>query len=270
MRRFALVAHLAFPFLLSLNQAAFAQAPVSSTAPTSVRDAQAVALLQASAAAMAKASPSDSVATGSVTLVAGSTTQQGTIRILTKGTSQTSVQVQTPDAAWSVIYSNSLASRSDGTSAKPLYMEQAASSRSAYFPYAIVADLVTNQDNAFTYIGQESLGQSPVQHIRAWNTFSSNPLLRFLTDFTVTDFWLDSASGLPLQISFVRRDGGGAAPRIPITVSYAKYQNVGGVLYPFQIEEFVNGTLWATTTIQSVSFNTGLTDADFPVSQGAN
>jgi hypothetical protein len=235
-----------------------------------VRDPQAFALLQASAASLAKTPPSDSVATGTVTLVAGSTTEEGTLRALTKGTAQTVIQVQTSSSNWSVVYSNLFASPGDGTTAKPLYLEQAASSRCVYFPYPVIADLLTNQDAAFAYVGSEVLGDAPVQHIRGWNTFNSNAPFKFLADFTVIDIWLDAASGLPAQISFVRRTGGGSAPRIPITVAYSSYRNVGGVLYPYQIQESVNGTPWATVTIQSVVFNSGLSDADFPVATEAN
>jgi hypothetical protein len=86
----------------------------------------------------------------------------------------------------------------------------------------------------------------------------------------VTDIWLDGASGLPRTISFIQRHGGGSAPKIPISISYSNYQNLGGVLYPYQIQQSVNGTVWATITIQSVVFNTGLTDADFSVNEEGN
>jgi hypothetical protein len=85
MRRFALSALLAI-LVLSVVPT-FTQTSTSTQPP--VRDPQAFALLQAAAAALARMPPGDSMATGSVTLAAGSTTDQGTIRVLTKGTSQT-------------------------------------------------------------------------------------------------------------------------------------------------------------------------------------
>jgi len=117
MRRFVLSGTFSLLILLLTGQVAFAQASASSQPP--VRDPQAFALLQASATAMAASTPSDSVATGSVTLVAGSSTDQGTIRILTKGNAETAVQVQTTSgSSWAVTYSNALASRTDGTTTK--------------------------------------------------------------------------------------------------------------------------------------------------------
>jgi hypothetical protein len=66
----------------------------ASPAPTS--DPQAVAAIQQAAIAMGGSAPSDSTATGTITTVAGSPTENGTITILTRGTDQTSEQIQTP------------------------------------------------------------------------------------------------------------------------------------------------------------------------------
>jgi hypothetical protein len=135
-------------FLLALS--GYTSAAQSQGGPQQVtRDPQAFSLLQGSAAAMGKTMPADSAATGSVTLVAGSTTDEGTIRILTKGISQTSVQVQTQNGNWSIIYSGGQASRTDGTTATPFSLELAASSQCPYFPLPIIAGILSNQDASY-------------------------------------------------------------------------------------------------------------------------
>ena len=93
----------------------------------------------------------------------------------------------------------------------------------------------------------------------------STPRLRHLAGFSVKELWIDASSRLPRKLAYERRAASGAAPRIPVAVFFSDYRNVGGVLYPFRIEKSLNGTPWATITIQNVAFNTGLTDADFPV-----
>ena len=120
------------------------------------------------------------------------------------------------------------------------------------------------------FIGQEVIGSSTANHIVVQNTFNSSPVYQFLSPFTVVDIWIDASSGLPVKIGMIRRDGGGSAPKIPISFSYSNYQIVSGVSYPFTIQEYVTETLWATTTIQSVAFNTGLSDSTFQVSTGGN
>jgi hypothetical protein len=133
-----------------------------------------------------------------------------------------------------------------------------------------VYGLLSNADFSLQFIGQESLGTSAVNHIHLQNTFASQPSWQSLAEFTTADIWLDASTALPLRISLFRRDGGGSTPKIPISISYSNYQNVSGTSYPFTIQEFITETLWAITTIQSVNFNTGLTNANFPLIQGGN
>lgn len=209
--------------------------------------------------------PSDSAASGNVVIVAGSLTSSGTAHILTRGTNQTSIQFQTTNVNWSLIYSNGEANRVDATGTKVLPLELAASSQSLYFPFPFLSGLLNNPDIYLQYIGQESVDSAQANHVRVQNTFASSPSLQFLSDFTTADIWLDASTTLPVRISLTRRNGGGSSPRIAISLSFSNYKTIAGVLYPFSIQEFLSGTLWATTSIQSVSFNNGLTDSSFPV-----
>jgi hypothetical protein len=258
-------------FFISLVLLISQSSPTLPAATNVERDPQAVTLLQSAVSVMAPGGlPSDSTATGTVAIVAGSQNSSGTISILTRGSAQSSVQFQTSLSAWSVTYSNQQASRTVGTTATPLCLEEASTSLSVYFPLPVLAGLLSNPDVALVYIGQETLGFSQVQHIQATNTFQSNASLQFLAPFTVTDIWLDATTGLPTKISYIRRKGGGSAPKIPFSVVYSNYQTVSGVSYPFTIQEYATETLWATTTIQTVVLNSGLTDSNFPVATGGN
>ncbi len=229
------------------------------------RDPQAVAILQQSLAAMGGSVPTDSVATGTIVVVAGSTTETGTIRILSRGADQSSEQIHTTTGNRAVIYSRGFANETRGTTVNSLQMELVVSSQSPDFPLPLFVGALSNSDFAFQYVGQETLDGSPVQHIRFWNTFSSKPRLQKVAEFSVKDVWVDAASGLPRKLSYDRRAGGGSAPRIPVAIFFSDYRNIGGVLYPFLIKKSYNGTPWTTITIQNVAFNTGLTDANFPV-----
>jgi len=234
------------------------------------RDPQATAMLQSSVRAMGGTVPSDSVASGNVVIVEGSLTSSGTVRILTRGTTQTSVTVQAGATNWSVIFSGGHANRIEAGATKVLPLELAASSQSLHFPLPFIYGLVSNSDFSMQYIGEETLASSTVNHIRVQNTFVSSPSSQFLADFTATDIWLDASSTLPAKISIVRRYGGGSAPKIPISFSYSDYRTVAGIQYPFTIQEFITGTLWTTTTIQSATLNTGLGDTGFPVAVECN
>jgi len=177
------------------------------------RDPQAIALLQSSVRAMGGSVPSDSVATGSVVVVAGSLTTSGTVRILTRGTDQTLEQLSLPQSTVATIYSRGTANATTNGTTESLPLERTASCQSPAFPLPFIAAALANPDEAIQYVALETSGQSLLQHIRIWNTYNSNSVLQFLSDFTTTDIWLDSSTSLPRTVSFTRRDGGGARDR---------------------------------------------------------
>src|SRR6266481_1211427 len=90
------------------------------------RDPQAVALLQGSLKTMGGAVPADSAATGSITIVAGSQTSTGTVRILSRGTDQSSEQITLPQSTNTLTYSRGLASETLDATAKSLSLERTA------------------------------------------------------------------------------------------------------------------------------------------------
>lgn len=229
------------------------------------RDAQAVAILQQAITALAKTSPSDSTASGIVTVVEGSTTQSGTIQILTRGTAQTMEMITLPDGQRSVVYSNGNAKEVSAKGAIAPPLEQIVTDQCADFPLPFLLSVLSTSDEDYRYIGQETLDGTSAQHIQVWNTFSSRPPSRKLASFSTRDIWFDASSGLPLKIAYSRRTGGGSLPSFPVEVSFSSYTNVNGVSYPFQITKSFNGTPWQTITIQNVTFNAGLTDAQFQV-----
>jgi hypothetical protein len=235
---------------------AFSQTQTSTQPP--VRDPQALTLLQASATAMGNVVPSDSTATGTITTEAGTLTENGTITILTRGTDQSSEQIQTPHGAI-LVYS-----RGQASNGAPLSGQRAMTSQSSFFPLPLIGGALNNSDSGFKYIGLETVNGSSAHHIQFWNSFASNPTGLTLSAFTTRDIWIDATSYLPLRISYVQRAAGGSAPRIAVDVFFANYQNVGGILYPFSIQKSFNGTPSATITIQQVVFNTGLPDSNFP------
>jgi hypothetical protein len=229
------------------------------------RDPQAVALLQQSIGALAKTVPADSSASGIVTVVEGSTTQTGTIQISTLGTNETSEALSLPEQQRAVIYSSGASKETWGTQSTSPNMELVLTDQCPDFPLPFLISVLGNPDESIRYVGLETLGGQSVQHVQFWNSFASKPHLQSLAAFSLKDLWINESSGLPLKIAFSRRAAGGAAPSFPVEVTFSNYTNVGGVLYPFQINKSYNGTPWQTITIQSVSFNTGLTSTQFQV-----
>ena len=99
----------------------------TTTAPT--RDQQAIAVLQQSFAAMGKTLPADSVATGMVTIIAGTRTETGTIRILTRGSDQTIEELDTDLGRRKLVYSRLIATEVEDTVTHKLSGQLAATSQ---------------------------------------------------------------------------------------------------------------------------------------------
>jgi hypothetical protein len=232
------------------------------TATTVQRDPQAVTVLNQSIAAMGGSVPADSVATGTVTIIAGSRIDMGTIRILTRGSDQTSEQIQSQYTNRSVTYSRGSAREMVSATAHSLPLELVVTSQCLDFPLPILVGALSNQQTALEYVGSETLDGVSVHHIRFWNTFTETRL-QHLAEFSTKDIWLDAASSLPRKLAFVRRATRGGVPGILVTVSLSDYRAIGGVLYPFLIEMSLGGTPSVTVSIQQVLFGTGLSDSDF-------
>ena len=235
------------------------------TSTTVTRDPQAIAVLQQSITMMGSSLPSDSVATGSVQTVAGSQTSQGTIRILTKGSAESLVQMTMPDATHTTIYANGQANELIGTAVTISPLELVVTSQAADFPIPLFVGLLNDPDTSFQYVALESSNGASLHHIRTWDSYASQPGLQSLSNLSTRDIWIDANSGLPQRISYVSHPAQGAVAGTVIDVFLSNYQSWSGVLYPSSIQKSLNGTPWASVTIQTVAFNTGLTDSSFPI-----
>lgn len=250
----------AFCFLVSATPLS-AQQSTTSLPPT--RDPQAIALLQASVQAMGGNAAGDSSATGSINIVEGSLNEDGTVEILTLGMNQTAENISLTEGTRSIIYSYGEAKEIDGTRSVFPILDLIVTDQCADFPLPLLLAALNRNDEGFKYFGQETLNGVAVQHIEIWDSFSSKPKLRRLAAFSKREVWLDAASNLPVKIAYKRQAGAGT-PSIPLEISFSNYKNVSGIQYPFQIKKSYNGTPCQTITIQNVSFNTGLTNAQFP------
>lgn len=236
-----------------------------------VRDPQATRLLESSVNTMAGPSvPLDSVASGTIEIVAGSQTTNGTIRIMTKGNSETLVNLSTPSLTDEMVFANGQANEISSGVTTTLSLERTQASQAVEFPFAFISSLLANSDVSFRFVGPENLNGQLVVHVQTSDTFSSQPQWQMLSSFSTHDIWLAASSGLPVRISCIQTDAQGA-PGTAWDVYFSNYQKTQGVEFPMTITESLNGTPWATITIQTVTFNNGLADAAFPIQQvGAN
>jgi hypothetical protein len=232
---------------------------------TSQRDPAALALLTSAQTQMGAGTILDSLASGSITTTAGSLTEDGTVRLLTRGVDQTAERFVMPDATLALIFSRGLAIQKRDGVVQANSLELASTSLSPLAPLSLISAIVQDSDFNIQAVGQETLDNGVLANrIRVWKSYASDSGLRQFATLSGRIIWLDAQTNLPAKISYIRRPAQGAVAGTRVDVYLSDYRQVGSAVYPFSIKESLNGTPWATITINNVAFNTGLTDSDFP------
>jgi hypothetical protein len=261
------VARLVLSFLLIPSASPRVNSQQSTSAQQ--RDPQAIALLQSSVRAMGGNVPLDSVANGTVLQTAGSLSTTGNIRILTRGTEQTSDDIQWPNCTDSNVYSSQRSVRVACGNSSALSMEEAATNQGAYSPMMLIAHFLNESDSAIQLVRLEVVSGKNTAHLRLSETYSSSAVLQRVAPFSVRDLWLDTSTALPVQLQYVQSTGQGSADQHrTFLLQYSTYQSANGYGYPSTIQVRLNGVPWRTIAVTSLSLNTGLTDGDFPVDGG--
>jgi hypothetical protein len=228
--------------------------------------AEATQLLEKSYQVMGGPPPSDTVATGSVTVVAGTDTETGTAKILTKNSNESLEEISLSKGINRTIYSHGAAAvLVPGSDLQEATMERTASSQTSIYPLPLIAGIISSTDSMYKLIGTEDVQGLTCLHILTWNSFASYPKVQFLSEFTKRDIWVEVQTGLLRRLSYEIRDAGGAAPRLSMDIYYSDYRSIGVGLYPFAIKESMNGTPWMEITIQNAHANAGLTDSTFQI-----
>lgn len=252
--------HICISFLL-LTFSVFA-AGQSTTATATPNDPSSLKLVQTSYAAMGGTLPSDSVTTGVAVVTAGGETQTGTYRHLTRATDQTAEHIVLPDGDRQRIYSRGLGVQKIDTTVEANSDEWAATGESAGLPIILLGQALQDPATTVTDAGTAVVDGGSSHCVTLGKTYadSNKQSLAAVSNRTVC---FDSTTSLPKSVSHISRTAQGAVAGVAVEVHFSDYRNVNGILVPYSIHQYVNGTPWAAISIQSVTFNSGLTDADF-------
>jgi hypothetical protein len=226
------------------------------------RDPQAMAIATQAYKALGGALPVDSRAVGNYDRVSGSSEDTGGIEILTRGSDQTSEKLTNSSGTSQTVYSRGYASQRDQGVVSRLPLEKSLASDSAAFPLVVIARAILDANSTVQFVATESVDGVSANHIRICPA-SPDQNFSDIVSFAAKDVWISTDSGLPVKIAYQRYDAQGSAPPMPIAVFFGNYQLVGGVRYPFQVQESVNGTPYIAISITGVAFGVGLTDEDF-------
>jgi hypothetical protein len=246
----------------------FAQQPPSN--PTALSYAA-----QSVAAMAGKNTVSDVTAAGLMnTWMVGSTSDSGTVTLKVKGYGESRIDMQ-------LAANGALSEIRDASTGIPqgewikagagtMYSQQTCATDAAWFyPLNSAMAVAPNDGVVLSYIGLETLGGSPVQHLQSYNyqpNLDPNSEALLQTMSTI-DYYLDANTFLPVAEHFNRFADSDSDIVIPVQVLFLNYRQVSGVTAPQEIQEYVNGTLQFDATINSVSVNTGIPPSVFTVPQ---
>ena len=76
-----------------------------------------------------------------------------------------------------------------------------------------------------------------------------------ISHLTAVDVYFNSATYLPMYLSYTIHPNENAAQDIPVDVQFSNYQVVNGIAVPFRIQRYVNGVLALDITVSGASFS---------------
>jgi hypothetical protein len=128
-----------------------------------------------------------------------------------------------------------------------------------------VSQILSSSAYAATYVGTETRGGVPVQHVRATIPAAdpTDPTATLTQHLSQVDIYLDASSLLPVSIAFNIHPDRNAGLDIPAEVQFSDYRSVSAALVPFHVQQFLQNGLVFDFQLQNAVLNTGLTSAVF-------
>lgn len=239
---------------------------------TPVSDPQALSLAAKSVAAMTGGnSVSDISLLGNVTWMAGSDTETGTGTFRAKGTGESRVDLNLSGGQRHDIRNN-LSGVPQGTQTGTDGVKQASALHNCWTDpvwfFAGFSSLLetSNRNFIFSYIGQEKRDGVSVEHLRVYQLWGGRPKEMLIVQrLSTLDFYLDSASLLPLVVTLNVHPDDDMLTDIPAEVRFGDYRVVSGIRVPFRVQRLLNGGLLFDVVVTVAQVNTGLSDTQFSV-----
>lgn len=211
---------------------------------------------------------SDVTISGNATFVAGSDLETGLVILRAKGFGESRVDLNLSGGQRSEIRNNLSGAPlggwigTDGTS-HAFALHNCWTDPSWFFaPLSSLGAALMNQSVILSYAGHVNNGGRAFEHLHAYIYVSGQPTLATLS---AMDFYLDSASLLPIVIQFNVHPDDDFGANISVEIDFSNYQPVNGVQVPLHIQKFVDGTVTLDLAITSAVVNSGLPDSTFSI-----
>ncbi len=239
------------------------------SSPTVTKDPQAVSVLTQALNALgglsAVSTIQDYTGTGTITYNWTDEQVQGTVTVQGKGLGDFRMDATLPAGVQTLAisgYSGRLRT-SDGN-LKRLAAYNFANAGSLSFPALRLARAVSDQTVSLSLVGTGQAEGHQVYQVEA--VFPADPMLAAAVSIPglgTLDFFVDSTSFQLVKISENVRSERDTGVVFLHEIVYTNYQTVSGVAAPFAITERISGQQTWSISLQSLSFNSGISDSEF-------
>ena len=258
-------------FFSLLSYSGWAQQPVGLTAtpPPPQRDPQALTVLN-QALVVAGGSTKvgavqDCTASGTITYYWAGQEIQGTVSVKSHGLTQLSIKAAVPQGVRTVVISNGIGSIKD-INGQIRTIQNTVNLGSLTLPIANLVATLNDNTSSINYIGLETAEGEQVHHIRIQEFPSTDNSLNItMTNLGTRDFYVDASTFRVKSTLDYTQPKGRIDVNIPHMVQFSDYHLVNGIQVPFSINQLGAGQQTSTIQLSQVTFNNGLTDADFQI-----
>ncbi len=239
---------------------------VQSVASVDASDAAAITLLQQSTTLIAGSVRLDDIQlTGTASWHAGSENIDGSVTMEATSSGRSRLQLDLGQRSRTETYSGhneppACTWEGPDKVARDMGMHNCWTVGPWFFPTLSLLSGHLQAKNLVSYAGQEVRGGVSVEHIQIRRAFTgqSKAVLDLVSRLSTVDLYLDSATKLPVSLSYSIHPEKDDLRDIPVEVRFSDYRDVGGVKVPFHIEKLLNGATTLEFSITSAKFNTGI------------
>lgn len=206
----------------------------------------------------------DYSASGVITHFWNDKPQQGQVTLKALGLLQFRIDSNVSNGSWSFIVHNGNGNliEPDGTRHSIAY-HNCINSGSLTWPILKINAALLDQSMMIIDLGRVQFQNVKARRIRIQQNFPSDPTGLF-AKLSQTDYFFDPAQFVVVQTQDYRHpDDDAVNGSLVHTVDFASYRTIDGVLVPFSISELIGGQRTWQIQLNTLSFNSGLSDSDF-------
>ena len=140
----------------------------------------------------------------------------------------------------------------------------------AWFAPALVLEAALDDPQvAMEDLGPTTFEGKTVEHLRFQRvppaTSGSPAAIAMIQRLSTADLYVDKTSLLPVALDFNLHPNSNAGTNIPVEIRYSHWEQSSGVLAPFLIQKFLNGSLLDRISVSSAAVNQGLSSSSFAI-----